>query len=119
MNTSALIESAIIDRPALALPDFRSSQEELPHFRLLVGERGMLAVAASLGEHVTQLSGALADPERGAAARRRFVESFIRPAATGLSPAERVVGVVDELLDSRPGPGLARGHPVAQDARVT
>jgi len=114
VNTSALIESAIIDRPALALPDFRSSQEELPHFRLLVGELGMLAVSASLGEHVAQLSVALADPERGAAARRRFVESFIRPAAGAPSPAERVVELVDELLDSPPVTGPAGAHPRAR-----
>ena len=32
VNTSALIESAIVDRPALAFPapEFRSSQDELP-----------------------------------------------------------------------------------------
>ena len=111
VNTSALIESAILDRPALALPEFRSSQEELPHFRLLIGERGMLAVSDSLAEHVEQLSRVLADPAGGAAARRRFVERFIRPAAGGPSATDRVVELVDELLDSPHITGPAGAHP--------
>jgi hypothetical protein len=101
VNTSALIESAILDRPALAFPGptFRSRQEELPHFGLLVGEGGAVRASGSMDEHVAQLSEALADPAREAPRRRRFVESFIRPRGA-TSPTERVVAVVEAL--SRP-----------------
>jgi hypothetical protein len=104
VNTSALIESAILDRPALAFPGprFRSSQEELPHFRLLVGEPGAVRASGSMEEHLAQLSEALADPAGEAPRRRRFVETFIRPRAGGPSPTERVVEAVEDLYDRPP-----------------
>jgi hypothetical protein len=113
VNTSALIESAILDRPAFAFPApaFRSSQEELPHFRHLVGEHGMLKVSASMAEHVAQLSRTLADAEADAPARRRFVETFIRPLDGGPPPTERVVGTIEELLRASPEPRTYAAHP--------
>jgi hypothetical protein len=107
VNTSALIESAILDRPALALPgpEFRSSQEDLPHFRLLVGERGMLQVSESIAEHVAQLGLALDDPSAGAAVRRRFVDAFIRPDTSGASATQRVVTALDDLTGRGGAPG--------------
>ncbi len=37
----------MLDRPALAFPGttFRSTQEELPHFRLLVGDPGAVSTS--------------------------------------------------------------------------
>jgi hypothetical protein len=101
VNTSALIESAILDRPALAFPGprFRSSQEELPHFRLLVGEPGAVKGSGSMDEHLAQLSEALADLGREAEMRRRFVQTFIRPRGGGPSSTERLIEAVEELLD--------------------
>jgi hypothetical protein len=101
INTSALIESAIVGRPALALPDpeFRSSQDELPHFRQLAGEGGVVRVAASMAEHLAQLTEALSDSPVEAARRRRFVEAFIRPPGAGPAPSERVVEAIEALLD--------------------
>jgi hypothetical protein len=114
INTSALIESAILDRPALALPapEFRSSQEELPHFRLLVGEKGMLKVSVSMAEHLAQLGQTLADPSAEAGLRRRFVESFIRPRGGTPSPTERVVTALEEL----PAASGAQGPPGSRHA---
>jgi hypothetical protein len=107
VNTSALVESAIVGRPALALPapEFRSSQEELPHFRALVGDRGMLTVSGSLAEHLAELGRTLADPSAGASRRERFVDTFIRPNGGDPSPSERVVAVLDELLEKHPAEG--------------
>jgi hypothetical protein len=115
INTSALIESAIVDRPTLALPapELRSSQEELPHFRQLVGEQGMLEVSASIADHVAQLSQTLADPSEGAAQRQRFVETFIRPRGSSPSPTERVVAGVEELLDAPGAGGGVKAQPAA------
>jgi hypothetical protein len=100
INTSALIESAILDRPALAFPGptFRSTQEELPHFRLLVGESGAAMASGSMEEHLSQLGDALADPGKDAARRRRFVETFIRPPAGGTSSTERAVTAIEGSL---------------------
>ncbi|MFL5892018.1 MAG: hypothetical protein ACJ75I_04680, partial [Solirubrobacterales bacterium] len=100
VNTSALIESTILDRPALAFPGptFRSSQEELPHFRRLVGEPDAVRASASMDEHLGQLCDALADPGRGAPRRRRFVETFIRAPGGGGSATDRLVAAVEELL---------------------
>jgi hypothetical protein len=100
VNTSALIEATILDRPALSFPGptFRSTQEELPHFRLLVGEPGAVMASASMEEHLMQLGEALSDPARDAQQRRRFVDTFIRPGGDSPSPTDRVVGAVEELL---------------------
>jgi hypothetical protein len=98
VNTSALLESAIIDRPVLALPapEFRSSQEELPHFRELAA---IVKVSASMAEHVEQVGQALGDVAAETARRRRFVETFIRPHGGRPSPTERVVSEIEELLE--------------------
>jgi hypothetical protein len=102
VNTSALIESVILDRPALAFPGprFRSTQEELPHFRLLVSQSGAVKTSASVDEHLSELSVALHSPVRDADARRRFVETFIRPHGNDPSPTERFVAAVEGLLDA-------------------
>jgi hypothetical protein len=103
VNTSALIESTILDRPALAFPGptFRLSQEELPHFRLLVGEPGAVKASGSMEQHLAQLKQALADPTTDAARRRRFVEAFVRPRGGDRSATNRVVAALEELVTSR------------------
>ncbi len=47
LNTSALVESAIIGRPV---------------FTLLAGDDGMLDLASSMAEHAAHVRAALADP---------------------------------------------------------
>jgi hypothetical protein len=120
VNTSALIESTILDRPALAFPGprFRSSQDELPHFRLLVSDPGAVKVSGSMEEHLAQLSEALADPATDAGRRRRFVETFIRPLGDNPASTDRLVVAIEELLASgasahrvpRPEPQGMAGH---------
>jgi hypothetical protein len=101
VNTSALIESTIVGRPALALPglEFRASQDELPHFRQLVGERGVVKVSASMEGHIAQLGQALTDSAADGELRRRFVTAFIRPRGGDPAPSERVVAAIEELLE--------------------
>jgi hypothetical protein len=100
INTSALVESAIADTPALAYPapEFRSRQEALPHFRHLVGEEGFVQASGSMGEHLEQLGAALGG-RSSPSARRRFVAAFLRPRGDEPTPSERVVSVLEELLD--------------------
>jgi hypothetical protein len=104
LNTSALVEAAIVDRPVytVLLPAFRDNQEGTFHFQHLttVGD-GFLNTSRSLDEHVGQLA-ALAG---GAAPRsnRPFVERFIRPKGTGV-PATPVFVDAIASLAARPAP---------------
>lgn len=82
INTSAMIESFVQRRPVLTIRDpvFRETQEQSHHFRyLLPAAGGALQAADSLDEHLTQLAGTLAEPERSREQIDRFVGSFLRP----------------------------------------
>ncbi len=80
LNTSALVEAAIVDRPVhtILLPEYRENQEGTFHFHhlLTVGD-GCLEASRDLHEHTQKLAATL----RGAHGRsnRAFVERFIRP----------------------------------------
>src|SRR5437763_14003118 len=103
INTSALLESAIVGRPALAFPapEFHASQDELPHFRELVGAEGVLRTSRSMAEHIGQLADTLADRERDDETRQRFVGRFIVPNLSGKSPRERLVDEIEALVRDR------------------
>src|SRR5439155_22512732 len=80
INTTAMIEAAIVGKSVLTVlaPDF--AQESTLHFDYLLEENGgFLHVASSLEEHVGQLVQTLDESETGGDRRRRFVESFVRP----------------------------------------
>ena len=82
INTSAMIEAAILERPVLSLltPDFAGTQAGTVHFRYLLPENGgFLRVAASFAEHIDQLAAVLRAPQETAAQLRGFVDTFIRP----------------------------------------
>jgi hypothetical protein len=100
INTSALLESAIVGRPALAFPapEFHASQDELPHFRALVGGEGVLRPSGSMDEHLRQLAETLANGDGDGDARRRFVERFIVANGYGPTPRERLVNEIEGLL---------------------
>ena len=80
INTTAMIEAAIVGKSVLTVlaPEF--AQESTLHFDYLLEENGgFLHVAGSLAEHVAQLATVLDEDAAGAERRRRFVESFVRP----------------------------------------
>jgi hypothetical protein len=80
INTTAMIEAAIVGKSVLSVlaPEF--AQESTLHFHYLLEQNGgFLHVASALDEHLEQLRGALDDDPSGAERRRRFVESFVRP----------------------------------------
>ena len=81
VNTTAMIEAAIVGRPVLTVSDpaFSHSQRETLHFAHLAGGDGCALVAATLDEHLVQLRDALAQPGMRAAALDRFVRTFVRP----------------------------------------
>ncbi|HLG55025.1 MAG TPA: hypothetical protein VI485_06815 [Vicinamibacterales bacterium] len=82
INTSAMIEGAILRKPVLSLvtPEFAGTQEGTLHFRYLLPENGgFLRVAHTLQEHEEQLSSALRDPELVREQTDRFLGTFLRP----------------------------------------
>jgi hypothetical protein len=117
MNTTAMIEAAILGKSVLTVlvPEF--AQETTLHFHYLLCEHGgFLHVAGDLDEHLRQLAGVLDEDEEGAARRRAFVESFVRPrgldrpaAAIGAEAIEELAGLPVHDHGTRPGTLLLRG----------
>jgi hypothetical protein len=106
LNTSALVEAAIVDRPVftLLLPEFHENQEGTFHFHhlLTVGD-GFLNLARSLHEHVTQLSDSLGGAQLRA--NRPFVERFIRPRGVGVPATPAFVDALEgEVALGPPAP---------------
>jgi hypothetical protein len=80
INTTAMIEAAIIGKSVLTIlaPEF--AQESTIHFHYLLEENGgFLYVASTFDEHAGQLARVLDEDEAAGVRRRRFVESFVRP----------------------------------------
>jgi hypothetical protein len=98
VNTSALIESAIVGRPVhtVLAPEFRDTQTGTLHFQHLMREGGgLLRVSDSFEEHFLQLEEALQDSARGAEAGRRFVETFVRPGGIDRPATPQLVATVE------------------------
>lgn len=82
VNTTAMIEAAIVDRPVhtIRTSDFRDTQGGTLHFHYLLEEReGFVRSADGFDEHLNQLAESLADPGSAHSRNAGFVRSFIRP----------------------------------------
>jgi hypothetical protein len=98
INTSAMIEAAIVGRPVLSIetPQFAGTQEGTLHYRYLLPENGgFLRVANGFDEHVRQLGALLADPSGARQELRRFVQAFIRPQGLGQPSMPRLVEALE------------------------
>jgi len=103
LNTSALIEAAIVDRPVHTIvdPEYWQNQTGTLHFRYLTDpEFGFLRVAHTLEEHVEQLATSMLQgiaPEN-----ERFVERFVRPLGLRQIATYRFVDALEDaaLLDA-------------------
>jgi hypothetical protein len=105
VNTSALIEAAIMDRSVYAVrdDDLREGQQEMLHFSLIAEfAGGLLNIADSYDEHARQLAEALAGhrEEEQAARRARFLQGFVRPAGLDLPAATVLADALEELVAS-------------------
>jgi hypothetical protein len=109
VNTSALIEAAIVDRPVLTLPsEFARTQDHLPHFAHLAdASSGVVMVSRDPGEHHRQLANAMANPAHDGARRRAFVARFVRPRGLPVAATPVVVDLVESLLRGSEGSSLA------------
>jgi hypothetical protein len=81
VNTTAMIEAAIVGRPVLTVrdPAFEHSQEQTLHFAHLTDTNGCALVAGTLDEHLTQLRDVLMARATRTAALEHFVRTFVRP----------------------------------------
>jgi hypothetical protein len=98
INTTAMIEAAVIGKSVLTVlaPEF--GQESTLHFHYLREENsGFLHVASSLGEHAEQLGRVLENRAEDADRRRRFVESFVRPHGLDRPATPIFADAVEEL----------------------
>ena len=97
VNTSALIESAIVGRAVnvLVTDASRARQEGTLHFRLLLKRsQGFLRVGHSLAEHLDLLGNAV---ENGANRDEAFLRSFVRPFGLDQPAAPRVCDAIEAL----------------------
>jgi len=109
INTTAMIEAAIVGKSVLTVlaPEF--AQETTLHFHYLLEENGgFLHVAESLPDHARQLAHVLDEDEVGAERRRRFVEAFVRPHGLDRPATPILADAVEELA----------GIPVERTRRV-
>ena len=108
INTSALIESAIVGRRVFTLlaPEFHGTQEGTLHFHYLVRlGGGMLVAARTYEEHIGQLAAAIRSETRSDV-RRGFLEEFIRPHGLDEPGTPRLVAAIESLV--RPSDGGLR-----------
>ena len=85
-----------------------ATQEGTLHFQHLKREGGLLHLAASLPEHLSQLASLFADPDVTRQGALRFVEAFIRPHGLNTPATERVVEEVERFAA---GPALVAEAP--------
>jgi hypothetical protein len=98
INTTAMIEAAIVGKSVLTVLAPGFAQENTLHFDYLLEENGgFLHVAPSLEEHVGQLAHVLDQDEEGAARRRAFVESFVRPHGLDRPATPILADAIEEL----------------------
>jgi hypothetical protein len=105
LNTSAEIEAAIVGRPVLTFDagDRAPGQEGSVHFRYLLAEEGgFVERAPGLDAHLVQLAAAIGDDPL-ADARRRFLETFVRPNGLDRPAGPVLADAIVELGGGRPG----------------
>ena len=110
INTSAMIEAAIIGRPVFSLlaDEFAGTQEGTIHFHHLLPENGgFVRIAATLDEHVQQLHERLHDPEGARFETERFLANFIRPHGVDRPATPIFAEAIERLAASPPPPPQA------------
>jgi hypothetical protein len=120
INTSAMIEAAIVGRPVFSIQaaEFSGTQEGTIHFHYLLPENGgFVRLASSIDEHLQQLQQTLRDPEGAQAELTRFVHSFVRPHGVD-TPATPIFADTIERLAAMPAPAPRRTSAAAYPLRA-
>jgi hypothetical protein len=98
INTTAMIEAAIVGKSVLTVLAPELAQESTLHFHYLLAENGgCLHVATSLEELCREIEHALDESADNADLRRRFVESFVRPRGIDRPATPILADAVEEL----------------------
>jgi hypothetical protein len=112
LNTSAMIEAAIVGRTVhtMLVPEFSSSQLGTLHFDYLLRVAGGLPrVAMGFDEHRRHLVDALhAAPEEGARRALPFLEQFVRPHGLDRPVTPIVVDEIERVAADGPRTVLRR-----------
>jgi hypothetical protein len=107
INTSAMIEAAILGKPVLSFlsPEFAGTQDGTIHFRYLRPENGgFLRVADTLDVHREQLAGVLRDPALARSETQRFVASFVRPHGLQVPCTPVLADAIARAAQKKPAP---------------
>lgn len=112
INTSAMIEAAIVGRPVhtILAGEFDATQLGTLHFRyLLPANGGFLRVASDLREHVALLADTLDRSGEVQNQLRRFLRTFVRPHGLDTPCTPVVVEAIEKLGHGVPPPSLTPG----------
>ena len=110
LNTSAMIEGAIVGRPVhtVLLPEFTESQEGTIHFHYLLNDtHGVLRATRSLDEHADDIAATLEGRRTDTDRSARFVRTFVRPSGLEISATARFVDELERLAALPPPPPVA------------
>ena len=97
VNTSAMIEAAIVGRPVYAIqrPELAGGQWGTDHFQyLLPATGGPVRAASSYDEHFDQVMADLLDRAPAQRAAATFVRSFVRPLGHDQSASASIIGAL-------------------------
>jgi hypothetical protein len=106
LNTSAMIEAAIVGRPVhtILVPEFQHSQEGTLHFRYLMGGPDrLLRAAASLDAHARDLAGVIDGRDSDRDRSARFVGAFVRPCGIDTPATDHFVNALERVA-AQPAP---------------
>lgn len=103
LNTSAMIEAAILRKPVLTFRGHlaEDTQTGNQHFKYLAGS-GLVVDANDLGSHVNQLASVLANPQPQAIRCDAFVADFVRPLGSTVSASAMLARHLLELVKVTP-----------------
>jgi hypothetical protein len=115
LNTSALIETAIVGRPVFTVldPAYKATQEGTLHFHYLPRENGgPLNVAQDFPEHFAQLAQVLSGEQPDGGVERAFVRRFVRPHGLDRPALPIFLDAIEDQMASRaPQPATGRVRP--------
>jgi hypothetical protein len=105
LNTSVMIEAAILRKPVLTFFDklVGDGQSGNLHFKHLTAGKAIMQ-AGSLEEHCTHLSLALANPKASSECADRFVLEFVRPAGRDHAASRLLAERIKEALHEEARP---------------
>ena len=109
INTSAMIEAAIVGRPVLTVTEFATQHGTLHFQYLLRPNGGPVSHSTTLDAHVAQLAAVLDDPSSESRVVREFVHAFVRPQGLDQASAPRLAHAIEEAAALRVVPRGAGG----------